>query len=631
MAERDGSQGGGRFWFWLGLIALGSLALELWLAGTSTLWDRDEPRYARAAVEMLETGGWLVPTFNGDLRLYKPSGIYWAMLPGVALLGATEVGVRLASCVGFAASVFMTGVVGRWLGGYAAGDRVGLWSAGVMATSLLGVVLGHLSISDGVLLMGCTLAWLAATARLVVGGVQVDSPPAEPGANGGGVGAGWWGWWVVYGAGITVGQYVKGPVAIAAAGLPVLGLLAWAWWRSAAIDGPRDRVAARTWVVRQGLWWLGVTLVSLGLFAAWAIPANIATGGAFKEVGLDRHVGYRMFNPMEGHGGEGWIGYLIFLVAFYPAVVAVGMFPWGLILPGAVRAWLGGRLGVGVLGDGEPGPSGLGLNTVWWWLMMSCVPFLVMLSFVATKLPHYALPAWPAMAVGVALMIEAARRGALVENDRKWLRAGQFFFGAVNLGLAGLIGVGPWLAWWVGLVESWVWPALGTVLGVLMIGWGEVAVRRIRKERAADAGRWIGVGGVALIVLMTLTVLPVAEEGFKPAVSIAAAVRADGGDAAAEEVVTIGYREGSLIFYLDRAAGNALPMPDTGAGTVRRWAGGEWGRYLLTREALLEEAGLIDADGGAVDGVVAVGSWPILNYAKGAEVKRLVLVRRGGG
>ncbi|MEO0586929.1 MAG: hypothetical protein AAF078_04745, partial [Planctomycetota bacterium] len=119
-AASNGS-GGGRFWRWLALIALGSLALELWLAGTSTLWDRDEPRYARAAVEMLATGGWLVPTFNAELRLYKPSGIYWAMLPGVALFGATEIGVRLASCVGFASSVFMTGVVGRWLGRAAVG------------------------------------------------------------------------------------------------------------------------------------------------------------------------------------------------------------------------------------------------------------------------------------------------------------------------------------------------------------------------------------------------------------------------------------------------------------------------------------------------------------------------------
>ncbi|MEM6756739.1 MAG: glycosyltransferase family 39 protein [Planctomycetota bacterium] len=628
MVERDAAQHGrGRFWLWLGLIALGSLGLELWLAGTSTLWDRDEPRYARAAVEMLATGGWLVPTFNGDLRLYKPSGIYWAMLPGVWLLGATEVGVRLASCVGFASSVFMTGVVGRWLGrealgagrlalgeedggeGLRGGDRIGLWSAFVVATSLLGVVLGHLSISDGVLLMGCTLGWLAATARLLRGGG--------------------WGWWVAYGVGITVGQYVKGPVAIAAAGLPVLGLLAWMWWRSASIGGPRDRAAARTWVVREGVWWLGVTLVSLGLFALWAIPANIATDGAFKEVGLDRHVGYRMFNPMEGHGGEGWVGYLVFLVAFYPAVVAVGMFPWVLILPAAVRAWLGGRLGRGEVETRNSERESHGV--VGWWLMVSCVPFLVMLSFVATKLPHYALPAWPALAVGVALMVERSRAGALAENDAKWLRAGQFFFGAVNLGLAVLIGVGPWLAWWVGLVESWVWPALGTVLGVLMIGWGEVAVRRIRKERAAEAGRWVGVGGAALIVLMTLGVLPVAEEGFKPAASIAAAVRADGGDAAVEEVVTIGYREGSLIFYLDRSAENALPMPDTGAGTVRRWAAGEWGQYLLTRQALLEEAGVIDADGTTVEGVMAVGSWPILNYAKGAEVKRLVLVRRGPG
>jgi 4-amino-4-deoxy-L-arabinose transferase-like glycosyltransferase len=385
----------------------------------------------------------------------------------------------------------------------------------------------------------------------------------------------------------------------------------------------------------DGLMWLGAVAVSLGLFAVWAWPANEATGGAFKEVGLDRHVGYRVMNPMEGHGGEGVLGYVVFMFLFYPAVVVVGMFPWVLVLPAAVRAWVGGRL----TGGGNPRSESVGFRGeavddvtsgaggVAWWLMVSCVPFLVMLSFVATKLPHYALPAWPAMAVGVALGIEGVRRGWLSEADRAWLRAGQFFFGAVNLGLAAAVGIGPWLAWAYGLV-AWVgWPILGTALGVLMIGWGEVAVRLIRRERAAAVGAWAGVGGVVLVVLATLGVLPAMEEGFKPSASIAAAVRADGGEAAVEEVVTIGYREGSLIFYLDRSVGNPLPMPDTGAGTVKRWAAGEWGRYLLTREALAEEAGLMRS-GVAGEGVVAVGAWPVLNYAKGAEVKRLVLLRR---
>ena len=44
----------------------------LTVASSSSLWDRDEPRFARAAVEMLHTGDYLVPTFNGNLRADKP-------------------------------------------------------------------------------------------------------------------------------------------------------------------------------------------------------------------------------------------------------------------------------------------------------------------------------------------------------------------------------------------------------------------------------------------------------------------------------------------------------------------------------------------------------------------------------
>ena len=40
--------------------------------GSARLWDRDEPRNARAAQEMLERGDWIVPTFNSELRSHKP-------------------------------------------------------------------------------------------------------------------------------------------------------------------------------------------------------------------------------------------------------------------------------------------------------------------------------------------------------------------------------------------------------------------------------------------------------------------------------------------------------------------------------------------------------------------------------
>src|SRR5690606_4455463 len=44
--------------------------------GGARLWDRDEPRNAGCAREMLERGDWIVPTFNGELRPHKPVLLY---------------------------------------------------------------------------------------------------------------------------------------------------------------------------------------------------------------------------------------------------------------------------------------------------------------------------------------------------------------------------------------------------------------------------------------------------------------------------------------------------------------------------------------------------------------------------
>ena len=45
--------------------------------GGAQLWDRDEPRNAGCAEEMLARGDWVVPMFNGQLRDAKPVMLYF--------------------------------------------------------------------------------------------------------------------------------------------------------------------------------------------------------------------------------------------------------------------------------------------------------------------------------------------------------------------------------------------------------------------------------------------------------------------------------------------------------------------------------------------------------------------------
>src|SRR3990172_546670 len=62
-------------------LALAALCLALYASGNgrTPLWDRDEPRYCQATREMLVTGDYIVPRFNGQERFNKPILIYWLM------------------------------------------------------------------------------------------------------------------------------------------------------------------------------------------------------------------------------------------------------------------------------------------------------------------------------------------------------------------------------------------------------------------------------------------------------------------------------------------------------------------------------------------------------------------------
>ncbi len=79
---------------WLTLI----IYVAFWFGlGATRLWDRDEPRNARCAVEMLERNDWIVPMFNGELRTHKPILLYWLQMPAIAILGPTDFAARMGS------------------------------------------------------------------------------------------------------------------------------------------------------------------------------------------------------------------------------------------------------------------------------------------------------------------------------------------------------------------------------------------------------------------------------------------------------------------------------------------------------------------------------------------------------
>ena len=65
--------------------------------GQASLWDRDEPRNAGCAAEMMARGDWVVPTFNDELRQQKPVLLYWLIMSAYGLFGQNEFAARFWS------------------------------------------------------------------------------------------------------------------------------------------------------------------------------------------------------------------------------------------------------------------------------------------------------------------------------------------------------------------------------------------------------------------------------------------------------------------------------------------------------------------------------------------------------
>src|SRR5689334_23133518 len=58
-------------WQAYAIVGLISAIVVLTNLGGPRLWDRDEPRNAGCAAEMLARGDWVVPVFNSELRTHK--------------------------------------------------------------------------------------------------------------------------------------------------------------------------------------------------------------------------------------------------------------------------------------------------------------------------------------------------------------------------------------------------------------------------------------------------------------------------------------------------------------------------------------------------------------------------------
>ncbi|HYF52782.1 MAG TPA: phospholipid carrier-dependent glycosyltransferase, partial [Salinarimonas sp.] len=192
------------------------VALACFLPGFASVQplDRDEPRFAQASKQMLETGDFVDIRFQDEARHKKPVGIYWlqsatvaaAELAGLPDARRTIAAYRVPSLAGALATVLLT----YWAALAFAGRRVAFLSALMMASAAILVAEAHIAKTDAVL-AACSVAAMGGLARAYL---RRDLAPVSAGTA--------LGFWVA----VALGILIKGPMIAMFAGLCALALSA---------------------------------------------------------------------------------------------------------------------------------------------------------------------------------------------------------------------------------------------------------------------------------------------------------------------------------------------------------------------------------------------------------------------
>ena len=367
----------------------GSRALSAQL-GAPSLWDIDEGNNAEAAREMLESGNWVVPTFNFQLRLDKPALLYWLQIAAYRSFGINEFSARLPSALAAIGAVLVTYELGRRLFGAMAGLLAGLALAGTASFC----VSAHFANPDALLNLFTASALLAFWSGYRRGGHL---------------------WFIPYGLFTGLAMLAKGPVGFVLPAL-ILGLFL-LWTRE-----------LRRLLTFHSLWG---GLMFLLVVAPWYSLVGVETKANWlRGFFLTHNVG-RFLSPMENHGGPVYYYILILLVGFAPWSVFLGLTGWSVVRE--LRASARGL---------RRGTENSELKFLLCWI----AAYFVFFSFSGTKLPNYILPLFPALAILTARCLDRSRTGVTVPP--RWMaQLCLFSFGFVGLALAaGLLIAGGTLA-----------------------------------------------------------------------------------------------------------------------------------------------------------------------------------------
>jgi 4-amino-4-deoxy-L-arabinose transferase-like glycosyltransferase len=479
-----------------------TLCLLMFVPGIASVppLDRDESRFTQATKQMIETGDFIEIRFQEEARNKKPIGIYWMQAVTAGWLTSPPHNdiwaYRIPSVLAGIFGVLFVFSLGRKL----FDEEVGLISAGLLASSLLVIGESHIAKTDAVLFACVAAAHLLAAEFFLAARQGAPQPKVRYSA--------------LLGLAIGIGFLVKGPMILFFLGLTVIALSIW----------------ERRWgwiMSMRPIFALGIIIL---INVPWLVAIGLVTKGVYFTEAIGQDFLGKAIASQESHWGPPGYYLVTLLILFWPG--------WLFLAPGVVYAIARSREGA--------------VRFLLAWI----IPAWIILELAPTKLPHYTLPIYPALALLCGAAVMAGVRESRAFLDNMPVKAGAVLWLMITLALVGgalfyvpnAYGGGGSVLLWVLAVPVVI--ASGAAVLFLLRGEGENA------SAAAIAA------GATFAAITFAAILPRLEQVM---VSRNAADLIARSGALPKAVTIVGFHEPSIVFQVGteiQLSANAVEAAD---------------------------------------------------------------------
>lgn len=297
----------------------------------------DEGRYAEIAREMLVTGDWITPRYNGYKYFEKPPLQAWSTAAAFQLFGIGDWQARLWTALTGFLTILLVGFTGARI----FNARAGWLAAVVLASSPMWIISGHFNSLD----MGLSSFLVAALCSLLIAQTSHNKNSCRN----------WmWACWAF----MALATLSKGVIGVA---IPAMVFIAYS-------------ISTWDWKIWTRLRLFSGTILFLAITAPWFVLVAQRNPEFLEFFFIHEHL--QRFTQ-DAHSRTGPIYY------FVPLLI-IGLLPWALQIPGALmQAWNERRREF----------------SAGWLLVCWFVVIFAFFSVSHSKLPGYIIPVFPALAL----------------------------------------------------------------------------------------------------------------------------------------------------------------------------------------------------------------------------------------